>query len=203
MAKLYQAAGGAATPFSFQITFMPEWLIWSNSVALTSIKVEDQGQGTVLDLDATGIAALQNFMFEGTTASEVMVQLADGIILNRNVTISGVTSAAGTINFFGSGDRRGTCFLKTTKAAILANNPTLFNKFTAIFVPSMAAGDKAIVDYNSGHTQIFELEELKQLTGHFQNVVGAIINNVQSYIKDVTMLVTTQQTAYIVSVMNY
>jgi len=198
--KAYTAAGGAATPFSFQLTFCPEFLVWSNTVALTSIKVEDQGYGTVLDLDSTGIPAVGNLMFIGTVASNLMLVLADGVLLNRNITISGVTSAAGAIDFYVSGDKKGTAFMKTTKAAILANNPTVFSKFTALFVPSMAAGDRAIVDYVSGHSQIYEVAELKQLSGHFQNVTGAIINNVQSYIKQVTMLCASQNTAYILSV---
>lgn len=199
--KAFTAPGGVATPFSFPLTFLPEFLIFNNVVPLTSLKVEDQGDGVILDLDATGIGALKNFMFSGTVASTVCLVLADGIRLNRNITISGVTSAAGAIDFYTSGDKKGLSTVKSTKAAILANNPTVFEKFTALFLPSLAAGDKVYVDYNDGSTQIFELAELNQLSGHYQNVPGVIINNVSSYISRVQVIAAAAQTAYLISVL--
>jgi hypothetical protein len=199
--KAYTAAGGVATAFSFPLTFIPEFIIFNNVVPLTSLKVEDQGDGVILDLDATGIAALKNFMFAGTVANNVLLVLADGIRLNRNITVSGVTSAAGAIDFYTSGDNKGTATIKSTKAAILANNPTVFSKFTALFLPSLAAGDKVYVDYNDGSTQIFEAAELSQLSGHFGNVTGIVVNNVSSYIKQVQVIAAAAQTAYLLSLL--
>lgn len=198
--KAYTAAGGAATPFSFPLTFLPEFLIFNPAAnQLTSLKVEDQGDGVILDLDTTGLNALKNFMFAGTKANAVCLVLADGIRLNRNITVSGVTSAAGAIDFFTSGDNKGTTTIKSLKAAILANNPTVFEKFTALFLPSLAAGDKVYVDYNDGNTQIFERDELEQLSGHYQNVTGYVLNNVSSYIKKAQVIAASAQTAYVLT----
>lgn len=197
--KQFTAPGGIATAFTFSLTFMPEYLIFDNTVPLTSLKVEDQGVGVILDLDTAGIAAVKNFGFQGTKANYVALILANGVILNRNVTISGVTSAAGAVPFFTSGDNKGDVMIRTSKATILANNPTMFEKFTAVFVPSFASGDRAIIDYASGFSQIFEKEELEQLSGHIQNVVTPVVNNLQSYIKKLTAICAAQNTAYVLS----
>jgi hypothetical protein len=200
--KAYTAAGGAATAFSFQLSFLPEFLLFNAGAnQLTSIKVEDQGDGVILDLDTVGINAVKNFMFAGTKANTTLLILADGVKLNRNITISGVTSAAGAVDFYTCGDKKGKSTIKLLKAAILANNPTVFNKFSALFVPSMAAGDRAIIDFVDGHSQIFERDELEQLSGHYENVVGYVINNVQSYINQVTMYCATLNTAYVMTVL--
>jgi len=200
--KAYTAAGGAATPFSFPLTFLPEFLIFNPAAnQLTSLKVEDQGDGVILDLDTTGINTLKNFCFEGTKTNACAMILADGVKLGRNITVSGVTSAAGAVDFYTSGDRKGSSTIKSMKAAILANNPTVFTKFSALFLPSIAAGDRAIVDFVDGHTQIFERDELEQISGHYQNVVGYIINNVQSYIQRVQVICASANTAYVMSVL--
>lgn len=200
--KAYTAAGGAATAFSFQLTFLPEFLIFNPSTnQLTSLKVEDQGDGVILDLDTTGLNAMKNFLFSGTKANAVCLLLADGVKLGRNITVSGVTSAAGAVDFYTSGDKRGVSTIKSLKAAILANNPTLFTKFTALFLPSLAAGDKVYIDYIDGHSQIFERDELEQISGHIQNVVGYLVNNLQSYINKVTVIAASQQTAYVMTVL--
>lgn len=199
--KAYTAAGGAATAFSFQLNFLPEFLVFNPAAnQLTSLKVEDQGDGVILDLDTVGINAMKNFMFPGTKTNAVLLILADGVKLDRNITVSGVTSAAGAVDFYTSGDKKGKSTLKSLKAAILANNPTVFTKFTALFVPSIAAGDKAYVDFVDGHSQIYERDELEQISGHYQNVVGYVINNVQSYINKVTMICASQNTAYVLTV---
>ena len=199
--KQYTAAGGAATPFSFNLTFLPEFLFYATANALTSLKVEDQGDGVLLDLDATGIGAAKNFMATGVPTNGFLFRLADGTKLGRNITISGVTSAAGTVDFFCSGDTPGVSSFKYQKAAILANNPTVFDKFSALFIPSLAAGDRIIIDFASGLTQIFEREELAAISGLYQATTGYIINNVGSYISKATVICASANTAYALSVL--
>lgn len=200
--KQYTAAGGAGAAFNFPLTFLPEFFYFNPAAnQLTSLKVEDQGDGILLDLDTTGINAVKNFMTSGIVTNGVFLRLADGIILNRNVTISGVTSAAGAVDFFCSGDNMGKTPFKYTKATILANNLTAFTKFSALFLPSLAAGDRVYIEFNDGTQQIFEREELNMLSGIYQNVVGYIINNVGSYIKKASVLAAAQQTGYQLSVL--
>jgi len=195
--KNFTAAGGAATAFTYTGTFLPEFLYFNPSTnQLTSLKIEDQGGGIYLDLDTTGINACKNFMTDGVVTNGVFLRLANGTILGRNITISGVTSASGAVDFFLCGDRMGDLPYRYTKANVLATTLTYFDKFAALFLPSMAAGDKVYVDFNDGSQQIFEREELNMISGIYQNVVGYIINNVGSYIKRVGVLVASQQLVY-------
>jgi hypothetical protein len=200
--KSYTAAGGAATPFGFNLSYLPENLIFNPAAnQLTSLKVDDQEDGVILDLDTAGINAVKNFMYVGTKANAVRLVLADGNRMNRNISISGVTSAAGAIDFYTNSDNKGTVTIKTGKVAILANNPTEFTKFSALFLPSLAAGDRVIVDFIDGHTQIYERDELEQLSGNNNNVVGYHVNNVTSYINKVTVICAAANTAYKMSVL--
>jgi hypothetical protein len=200
--KQYTAAGGAATAFGFNLTFLPEFLYFNPAAnQLTSLKVEDQGTGVLLDLDTTGINAVKNFMCPGVVSNGVLLRLAAGNILGRNVYISGVTSAAGAVDFFTNGDNKTQIMYKTTKAYILASNPTVFTKFSALFLPSLAAGDKVYIDFADGSSQIFEREDLNALSGIFQQVVGYIVNNVGSYISKVTVITASAQTAYQMAVL--
>lgn len=199
--KAFTAPGGAAVAFSFNLTFLPEFLIFNAAAnQLTSLKVDDQNDGVILDLDTAGLNACKNFMFNGTKANAVFLRLADGQRNNRNITISGVTSAVGAIDFFACSDNVGISSFKTGKVAVLANNPTEFSKFSALFLPSLAAGDRIIIDYSDGHTQIMERDELEQLSGLYNNIVGYIINNVTSYISNVTVICAAANTVYKLSV---
>lgn len=199
--KQYTAPGGAATAFSFNMTFLPEFLFYATANALTSLKVEDQGDGVILDLDSAGCTAVKNFMVYGIPTNGHLFRLADGVRLNRNITVSGVTSAAGTVDFFVSGDNKGISSFTYNKFSILANNPTDVRKFTALFIPSLAAGDRIYIDYLDGHTQIYEREELAALSGIYQVTTGYVINNVNSYIDKVQIICASLNTAYKMSVL--
>jgi len=135
---IFTAPGGVATPFSFNMTYLPEFLHYNPAAApLTSLRVETQEDGVLDDWTAAGIAAQNAFMFVGAvTANDVILRLADGELRPKNVTISGVTSAAGAINFYVASDNKGTAAFKSSNAAILALNPTTFEKFTALFIPA-------------------------------------------------------------------
>jgi hypothetical protein len=195
--KNFTAAGGAATAFSYTGTFLPEFIYFNPAAnQLTSLKVEDQGGGIYLDLDTTGINACKNFMTEGVVTNGVFIRLANGTLLGRNITISGVTSAAGAVDFFLCGDRMGDAAYRYTKATVLPSTLTYFDKFFALFLPSLAAGDKIYVEFNDGSQQIFEREELNMISGIYQNTVGYILNNVGTYIRRAGILVASQQIIY-------
>ena len=106
---IFSAPGGVATPFSFQLNYLPEHLCWNNSVALTTLKVETTEDGVLHDWTSAGITAMANFEQNGppAIAGVVNMRLSDGELRPKNVTISGVTSAAGVIPFFVSSDRIG------------------------------------------------------------------------------------------------
>jgi hypothetical protein len=200
--NIFTAPGGVATAFSFQLNYLPEHLTFTNVVPLTSLKVETTEDGVLHDWTAAGLVATANFMVRGVVpASTVQFRLSDGELRPKNVTISGVTSAAGAVPFFISSDRIGSMCLQTKNAAILANNPTTFTRFTALFLPTMATvTDRAEITYNSGLTYTYNMEDLLRLSSNFQNVAGVIINNYTSYIQKVVVTCAAATPAYVMSV---
>lgn len=197
------AAGGVATPFSFNMTYLPEFLHYNPGAnPLTSLRVETQEDGVLHDFTAAGIAAMNGFMQVGTvTANDVILRLADGELRPRNVTISGVTSAAGAVNFYVASDNKGLSAFKTSNAAILALNPTTFEKFTALFIPAMATlTDYAEITYDDGHQQRWELQDIRIQSTKFQQLPTCVINNIDGRIKKAVIRCAAATPAYILSV---
>ena len=199
---VFTAPGGIGTPFTWNMTYLPEFLSWNDGGnPLTSLRVETQEDGVLHDWTAAGIAAMNGFMKVGAqAANEVLVRLADGELRPKNVTISGVTSAAGAINFCAASDNKGIVAFKSSNAAILAANPTVFENFTALFVPAaVTATDRFEVEFKDGHLQNFDILDLQRLSSQFQQVQGTIVNNVVGNIKSVKVTCAAAHPAYILS----
>ena len=164
---------------------------------LTSLKISTKKDGVLHDWLAASIAALNGFMMMGALPSnDVLLRVATGDMQNQDVTISGVTSAAGAVAFYLSSDNaqpHARAF-RTKNATALALTPTRFTNFCALFIPAMAdATDKAEIFYNNGHRQIVEEKELQSLTALYQQTNNIIINNIKGAIKsvDITCAATT------------
>jgi hypothetical protein len=200
---IFTAPGGAATAFSFNMTYLPEFLRYNAGAnQLTSLRVETQEDGVLHDWTLAGLNAMNGFMKLGAqTANDTTLRLSDGELRPKNVTISGVTSAAGAVAFYVCSDNKGTVPFKSSNAAILALNPTKFEKFTAVFIPTMAtATDYAEITFDDGHTNRFEMEDLRSLSSNFQQVEGIIINNINGNIVSATVRTAAATPAYVLSV---
>jgi hypothetical protein len=200
---IFTAPGGVATPFAFNMTYLPEFLTYNHGGnQLTSLRVETQEDGVLHDWTAAGLNAMTGFMKVGAvTANDINLRLADGEIRPKNVTVSGVTSAAGAIGIYVASDNQGVVAFKSSNAAILALNPTMFEKFTALFIPTLATlTDYAEITYQDGHVQRWELEDIRRATSAFQQVEGVIINNVNGYIKKAIVRCAAATPCYIMSV---
>lgn len=199
---IFTAPGGAATAFAFNMTYLPEIISYTAATQLTSLRIETQEDGVLHDWTQAGLNAMSNFMKVGTvTANTNFLRIADGELRPKNVTISGVTAAAGAVPFFVQSDNRGTVPYKSSNANILALNPTIFEKFTALFIPTMATGtDYAIITYDDGHVQRHDMEDLRNASSLYQQVEGVIINNVNGNIKKAEVRTAANTPAYILSV---
>ena len=200
---IFTAPGGVGTPFSFNMTFLPEFISYNDAGnPLTSLRVETQEDGVLHDWTALGIAAMNGFGKVGAqAANEVLLRLADGEIRPKNVTVSGVTSAVGAVAFSVCSDNKGIVAFKSSNAAILAANPTVFEKFTALFVPAAVTGtDRFEVEFADGHKQNFDIVDLQRLSSQYQQVQGTILNNIGGYVKRVTVTCAAAHPAYILSV---
>jgi hypothetical protein len=205
--RVFTAPGGAGVPFAFNMTYLPQFLIFNDGGnPLTSLRIESQEDGIIQDYVTAALPAVNGYMVPGAQpANTIVLPVATGEIRGRNVTISGVTSAAGAIAIFADSDNKGfngkpVVPFKLNNAQILALNPTRFEDFTALFVPTMAAGDTAEVIYRDGHKQTFEAAELLALSAKYQQVAGIIVNNINAYIKSVEFQCAAATPAYMLSV---
>jgi hypothetical protein len=196
---IFIAPGGAAVSFTFPLNYLPEHLSFSNVVPLTSLKVETDTDGVLHDWTSPGLVAMSNFMVKGVVpANIVKFRLGDGEIRPKNVTISGITSAAGAVPVFISSDRVGKILLKSKNAICFPKTPTTFTQFTALFIPTMATlTDFAIITYANGLTQTLTIEDLKNESAEYQQTPGIIINNHKGTISQVILTCLVQTPVYV------
>jgi len=197
---IYTSPAVAGT-YQFNLTYLPEFLTWNDAGApITLLRVETQEDGVLANYNAAAIAAINGFMFPGVqAANQVILRLADGKIANRNVTITVTTAAAAAIAFFECADNYGSLPWVMKNAAILALNPTEFENFTALFIPTLAAGDRITIEFASGIKQVFAPADLLALSSIYNGVPGIIVNNVQSYIYRAVVEAAAATPAYVLS----
>lgn len=190
---IYTAPGGIATPFTQSLPFLPENLYWDDAAApLTSLRLSTKEDGVLHDWNAAAIAAMNGYMLKGQiVANNVHMKVASGHY-DSAATISGVTSTAGAINFYSRSDNRGQGMtpvpLKSQIDTVIALTPTTFQNFMALFIPTMATlTDYADVEFDDGHKERMELEDLFAMSLEYQYKQGVIINNITSYIHRVVL----------------
>ena len=200
---LFTAPGGVATPFTFSFKSLPQFISFNNVVPLTSLRVETKAKGVLHDWVALSITALNGYMVQGAQAANIVqFRLANGFLAGEDCTISGVTSAAGAIGFYGFSDTIGTNAFKTTNAQINALEPCEFIDFTAVWVPAMAAvTDYVQIEYSSGLVSQYNINDLQSASSLFQEVPAIIVNNANAYIHKATFVCAAAHPAYVLSIL--
>jgi len=202
-ALVFTAPGGIGVPFTFNMSSLPEKITWNDGGnPLTSLRIETQEDGVLHDWTAAAIASMRGFMNIGALpANTQSMYVADGNIGKRNVTVSGVTSAAGAVPVFVSSDNIGVAPFKTSLSNVLPQNDTEFSKFSALFLPNVVtATDRVQIFYKDGHVQIFDAVELSAWSAIFQDTPGIVINNLLGYIDKVIVTSVLGGAAYVMSV---
>jgi len=200
---VFTAPGGIGANFAFNLQYLPEVIHYNDAAApLNFLRVETKDRGTIHDWTAAGIAALNGFMKPGVqAANDVNLMIANGHLDNKTVTITGQTSAVGAINIFVGSDNKGTAALRTANANILANSPTTFTKFTALFLPTLVTlTDRVEVVYDDGHSETWDAAELAAMSTNYQQVPGIIVNNIGGSIRKVIVTSVIGLPAYVLSV---
>jgi len=195
--KIGTLTTGVGVVSTIDLQYVPEAIGFVAATQLTGFKAEVLGEGVICDLDAIGLTAAGNHRLVGKPANGYVISLADGIIKGKSLRLTFTNSAAQTPDIFAWGDNNGSIYVRTNKATVLLNNNTLFEKFGALYLPSLAAGDKATITYEDGLTQIWERDDIALKSGNYQNVTGYVIDNLEGSIKTVQVLVAATQTAYL------
>lgn len=188
---------GAGVVTTIDLQFCPEKIAYVAATQLTGLKVEVLGEGVVVDLDATGLTAQGRHRLVGFPTNGYVIDVADGIITGKNTRLTITNSAAQTPDIFAMGDNNGNIYVRTQKATVLLNNNTYFEKFAALFLPSLAAGDKVTMTYEDGLTQIWDRDDIMAYSGYYQQAAAYVIDNLDGRIKSAQVLVAATQTVYV------
>ena len=196
----------AAGTYQFQLNYVPQFFIYDHAAApLTSLRIDEAQMGNILDLPLAGITDVRMFLRLGLPVSTVTkFRLANGHLKNKNVTVTIVQPGAVAIPFQACSDCPGNTAFKYTTLSLLAGQPTIFEKFTALFLSTMAATDTALIEFANGHSQVFNRVELLELTSLYQNnqlATGFIINNMNAYIKRATVTQAAAGAGYMMKVL--
>lgn len=195
--KIGTLTTGSGVTTVITLQYVPEEIGFMAATQLTSFKAEVLGEGVICDLDAAGLSAVGAFRRIGKPATAWIIPLADGIIKGKLVTLTFVNSGAQTPDIYAWGDNNGDIYVRTNKTTVLLNNNTSFEKFGALFLPSLAAGDKVTITYEDGLTQIWERDDISWKSGAFQNIPGYVIDNLSGNIKRAQVLTAATQTAFL------
>jgi hypothetical protein len=200
---IYTAPGGIATPFTQNLPFLPENLYWDDAAApLTNLRISTKKDGVIHDWTAAAIAAMNGYMLQGPiVANDNHMKICSGH-LEGPITLSGVTSAAGAINFYSRSDNKGGGMapvpFKSEIYTTVALTPVIFQNFVALFIPTMATlTDYADVEFEDGHKERMELEDLFAMSLEYQTRQLCIINNITSYIHRVSLRTAAATPVYI------
>jgi hypothetical protein len=197
---VYTTPAAAAT-YQFQLNYIPQFIVYDAAAApLTSLRIDEASWGNILDLPLAGITDVRHFMRFGLVASTVTrFRLANGHIPNKNVTVTIVQPGAVAIPFYCGSDCAGDTAFKYNTLALLAGQPMTFQKFTALFLSTLAAGDNVLVKFSSGHSQVFNRAELLEYTSLYQNnqlATGFTLNNIDAYIHEAIVTQAAAGAAY-------
>lgn len=190
----FAAPGGVGTPFFANLPYLPEVLHWNDAGnPITALRVQSDKDGILYDLNAAGIAAMRGYRQYGPlTANDQNVMLASGHSI-RNITITGTTAAVGVINFYTHSNNKATdkkpvVPFRAQADTATALTPTTFQNFAALFIPTMATlTDYADIEYEDGHVQRWEIQDLICESTRFQEVPGIIIDNLDAIIHRATI----------------
>lgn len=198
--SLFTAPGGIGTAFKWTGLFLPQHLMFDNTNEILDLKIETAEDGVLHDLDSDAIKAISNLFMIGQEPNSAYLRICDGKMQGKNVIISGHTSKAGEVEFFATSTLVGGRLYRTKNLNIAEKNPTTVEKFTAIFIPDMAAGDRADIVYSNGLTESLEMYELKVLSGLAGNKTGIMINNNAGKISKVTIQCAAKTAAYVLNI---
>lgn len=194
-----------STTTQFNLSFVPQNLVFTNITTITRVRVTALGKGIILDLDAAGLAALKNMRQQGAVASVAEFLLANGIVKGVNCTIEVTNGATISALYYNSlaDSKDATAYVMSKIQTIFANSLTKFEKFAVMAMPSLGASDYANFEFNDGLVSRIDQPEIRTILAKFQTIENNTndlkIDNLDAWIKSVELQTTTQQSVYVQS----
>lgn len=164
-----------------EITFCPQFLVISGVATIdVDLKVQTLQDGVIFDVDNAGLQVVKEPAAKGRPSSNyLIVQLVNGL-LGSATTIITLTNNDGVnaVDVFATSEKgKGNTYTTVYRTKVFANVGQLFKNFSAIYVPSAAAGDIfSVYSRKNDINDNMRLEEIRALSLYKQNldVIGVI-----------------------------
>lgn len=199
----------AASSGSFNLTYVPQFLTFDIDAAPTSLRINVQGDGVIFDMDNSGITALNNIRLIGNIADRYVFQIAEGLIPNKNVTVSVTNASVGTaLTLRGMSRQLGTFYIQYLTQVCQAASGINFDNFAYLGFPSAASTDQWNITWGKrnvggnvvqGVTETnMDRDDVNALLQYSQADVSGLYNidNFDAMISRVNFIPTAQQNAY-------
>lgn len=189
---------GVGVVTTITLNYLPAYIYYIAATQLTGFKCNVAGDGVVLDLDATGLTAMNGIRRYGATANDNLISLADGFVPNKVTELSFTNSAAQTPAVYGFSMKKGLAYVVTRRQTVLASSGQKFENFAYIGFSTIGATDEMTVEFRDGHTQKFVAAEVLAWLSLLQNDVAAYaIDNLEGMIRYIHWIPTANAVAYV------
>jgi hypothetical protein len=178
-------AAGVGTSTTINLTWLPQFIFWTNATVLQSLKVTVYGDGVIADQDSNGINSLSNIRALGRFTDGYTFPLADGLIPAKNVEIVATNGVAAAISLYAISMQKGSYYMQSLRQTVLANSGATLTKFAFLGMIGAGATDVINIDYVDGLSQKVDPAELAPTMAQFNNVVTKSIDNMDGRIKAV------------------
>ena len=190
----------ASATNTVNFTYIPQFIGFTATSTPTSILINVQGDGIVLNLDSTGVTAMSNIRLVGVVSNTYVFQLANGLINGKNGSITLANAQASTLDVQGWSMDPGNLYFTYQTQQALANSGFNLSDFAYASFPSAAASDVFTLEYNNRVTQVSQRADLNFALQYKQNQVTSRYNidNVSpSMVKRVTFTPAATQNIYV------
>lgn len=187
----------------FTLPYLPSVLhIPKPANDLAAIRINSLGDGTLTDIDTKGILAIGLNNKIGAKAADIVIPICQGLIGNRNTTISITNNGAQTPDVFVySFQKSANFYIKNTTQKVFANSGIEITDFSMACFPNMGANDELNVTYRDGLVQKLTREDLRSIVSLGQDVNADandyILSNVGQTISRVSFIPTADQSIYL------
>lgn len=194
------------------ITTVHQFLWFEIATTPQSIKVNVNGDTLICDLDTNGLNVMKNQRSNGPFTNGFLIQLATGMIVNRNVDITVVNNVASAFNVFGFNRRRdlpgNERYVQSLGINLNASQGFDVTNFVYFGAPSLASADILNV-YSNGRKNLRsdalstkqELESTRGILQMYENQASALksaaFDNWDQDIDKISIIPVASQKIYI------
>jgi len=189
-----------STAYTFNLTFVPQYLFFATATAPSNLRVSVFGDGVITDLDAAGVLFVQGLRLNGRVTNGYMIPLADGLIKGKNCEIVYTTGAATAVDLYGISLQNGENYVQCIRQTVLANSGSTITKFAALGLGNSATADIINITFSDGLNQKVQFEELKATLSIYCNDVNNMIgiDNIDAQIQSVQFTPAVTQVIHLV-----